>query len=132
MLINPAGVAIGSGARLDISGSLLVSSADEVFFADGTRVEMASSDPIQLTAAAPSEFGFLGSPGAIRVAADQLVVDATDPGPAVAVLTKDAQPEQRWEHTRRAWLTSILALLALTILPLVATAYVLRRYDPGR
>jgi ABC-type multidrug transport system ATPase subunit len=63
---------------------------------------------------------------------DLRTVDAADPGPAVAVLTEDAQPEQRWEHTRRAWLTSILALLALTILPLMATAYVLRRYDPGR
>lgn len=59
-------------------------------------------------------------------------VDAADPGPAIAVLTKDAEPEQRWQHTRTAWITSILALLMLTVLPLIATAYVLRRYDPGR
>ncbi len=59
-------------------------------------------------------------------------VDAADPGPAVEVLTREAQPERRWEHTRRAWLTSVLALLALIILPLIATTYLLRRYDPGR
>lgn len=63
---------------------------------------------------------------------DLRTVDAADPGPAVAVLTATAQPEQRWAHTRRAWLTSILALLVLTILPLIATAFVLRRHDPGR
>jgi ABC-type multidrug transport system ATPase subunit/pSer/pThr/pTyr-binding forkhead associated (FHA) protein len=59
-------------------------------------------------------------------------VDSADPGPAVEVLTKEAQPEKRWEHTRRAWLTSLFALLLLTILPLIATTFVLRRYDPGR
>lgn len=59
-------------------------------------------------------------------------VDAADPAPAVEILTRDVQPEQRWEHTRRAWLTSVLALLALTIIPLVAATYLLRRYDPGR
>lgn len=59
-------------------------------------------------------------------------VDAEDPGAAVELLTRDAQPEQRWDHGRRAWLTSVLALLALMILPLVAATYVLRRYDPGR
>ena len=59
-------------------------------------------------------------------------VDSEDPGPAVEVLTKEAQPEERWEHTSQAWLTSVLALLALIMLPLVATTYVLRRFDPGR
>jgi hypothetical protein len=59
-------------------------------------------------------------------------VDSADPGPAVEVLTREAQPEKRWEHTRRAWLTSLLALLLLTIIPLIATTFVLRRYDPGR
>lgn len=56
-------------------------------------------------------------------------VDAADPGPAVEVLTREADPERRWEQTLRAWLTAMLALLVLMIVPLVATTYILRRQD---
>jgi hypothetical protein len=59
-------------------------------------------------------------------------VDATDPGPAVEALTASPSTEARWAHDPQALLTAIAALLALAVIPLVATGLVLRRYDPGR
>ena len=59
-------------------------------------------------------------------------VDAADPGPALEVLTRDASVEPLWKHTAGAWLISVGALVVLTLIPLVAAALVLRRYDPGR
>lgn len=59
-------------------------------------------------------------------------VDATDPGPAVDALTRAPEPDARWAHDPQTLLTAVAALLALTAIPLVATGFVLRRYDPGR
>ena len=59
-------------------------------------------------------------------------VDANDPEPAVEALAAQPRPNARWAHTRRAWVQSVLALGAMTILALVATMLALRRFDPGR
>lgn len=59
-------------------------------------------------------------------------VDATDPMPAVAALTSDAEPEGRWAHETSAWLTAVGVLLGLIVATSVATTLSLRRYDPGR
>ncbi len=59
-------------------------------------------------------------------------VDANDPDPAVEALTAAPASNERWAHTTRAWSTALLVLFGLTVVPLVATALVLRRYDPRR
>lgn len=59
-------------------------------------------------------------------------VDAADPVPVVEALLDPADPASRWAHTPRAWLTAVGALVALTLVPIVAASRVLRRYDPGR
>ena len=63
---------------------------------------------------------------------DLRTVDASDPNRAVEALGASPDPPQRWAHTVGSLLTSLAALLALTVVPLVATTRVLRRYDPGR
>ena len=73
MMINPAGIAIGENASLDVSGSVYFSTADEVGFADGTVIPMASSAPIQVTSADPMDFGFFGEPGDVIVGARNLL-----------------------------------------------------------
>jgi hypothetical protein len=59
-------------------------------------------------------------------------VDANDPEAAVEALAAPPEPDGRWAHTTGAWVRALLALIALIAVPLVATAFVLRRYDPGR
>ena len=68
-LINPAGILFGSRAALDIEGSLHVSTAAEVRFADGAVFSALDRDVSSaLTVAAPGAFGFLdASPAAIRL-----------------------------------------------------------------
>lgn len=59
-------------------------------------------------------------------------VDAANAADAVAGLTEEAQPERRWEHSTRAWLTATGALVGLTLLSILGATLALRRYDPGR
>jgi ABC-type multidrug transport system ATPase subunit len=63
---------------------------------------------------------------------DLRTVDANDPERAVDALAAEPAPPSRWAHEGGAWLTAVLALIALTTLPLVGTTLALRRYDPGR
>ncbi len=60
-LMNPNGVVFGPGATLDIGGSFVVTTANELRMADG-QVFVATPNPgtdALLTTAAPSAFGFL-------------------------------------------------------------------------
>lgn len=67
-VVNPAGVMIGSGASLNVSGSVIISSADAVIFDDGVQFEADISTPVSLTMANPTEFGFLApQPAAVSV-----------------------------------------------------------------
>lgn len=67
-LLNPSGVMFGSNARLDVSGSFHVSTADYLRFADGATFSAHVGGKSTLTVAAPAAFGFLGStPGPVMM-----------------------------------------------------------------
>src|SRR4051812_29802108 len=71
--INPAGVMFGPNARLDVPGSLHVSTAHELRFADGARFSAVDKVGSSLTVAPPEAFGFLDMPpGRITVDQSQL------------------------------------------------------------
>lgn len=63
-LINPAGWLFGESARLNVQGSLHVSTAAAVRFAAGPRFAAASEIPSRLSVAPPAAFGFLTGDGA--------------------------------------------------------------------
>src|SRR3954465_4722604 len=71
--LNPAGVMFGPNAQLDVPGSLHVSTAHELHFADGSRFSAIDKAGSGLTVAPPEAFGFLDKPlGRITVNQSQL------------------------------------------------------------
>src|SRR5690349_16441780 len=68
--LNPAGVLFGPNARLDLPGSLHVSTAHELRFADGARFSAIDTVGSGLTVAPPEAFGFLDRP-VDRITVDQ-------------------------------------------------------------
>ena len=64
---NPAGVAFGPNASIDVGGAFHVASAHHVRLADGGRFDAADPGASTLTAAPPAAFGFLGGQGAVYV-----------------------------------------------------------------
>jgi filamentous hemagglutinin family protein len=83
-LINPAGIAFGPNARLDLEGSFHVSTADELRFVDGATFSAGDPASSSFSVAAPQAFGFLGSsPRAITVERSSLAVPA---GEALSVI----------------------------------------------
>jgi filamentous hemagglutinin family protein len=71
--LNPAGVIFGPNAQLDVPGSLHVSTAHELRFADGTRFSAVDSAGSGLTVAPPEAFGFLDrTTGPVRVEQSRL------------------------------------------------------------
>jgi filamentous hemagglutinin family protein len=86
-LLNPAGVVFGPNARLDLPGSLHVSTAHELRFADGARFSALDKTGSGLTVAPPEAFGFLDrTPG--RIAVDQSQLQLT-PGKAFSLVGGD-------------------------------------------
>ncbi|HEU0223614.1 MAG TPA: filamentous hemagglutinin N-terminal domain-containing protein [Paracoccaceae bacterium] len=74
-LINPAGIAFGPNASLDLQGSFHVTTADELRLADGTHFSARDPSPSSLTVAAPQAFGFLDrSAGSIALEGSNLTV----------------------------------------------------------
>jgi filamentous hemagglutinin family protein len=59
-LLNPSGVMFGSNAKLEVSGSFHVSTADFIRFADDTKFFANLAKDRMLTVAPPAAFGFLG------------------------------------------------------------------------
>jgi filamentous hemagglutinin family protein len=74
--LNPAGVVFGPNAQLDVPGSLHVSTAHELRFADGARFAADGQAGNSLTVAPPEAFGFLDRPaGPIAVDNSQLFLE---------------------------------------------------------
>ena len=57
-LINPNGIAFGENASIDINGSLHLSTANSITFADDSQLLISDSGASGFTAAAPTAFGF--------------------------------------------------------------------------
>ena len=64
-LINPAGIIFGAGARLDIGGSFLGSTADSILFPDDMAFSASDLQPPLLTINAPIGLGIRDNPGDI-------------------------------------------------------------------
>jgi filamentous hemagglutinin family protein len=73
-LLNPNGIMVGPHASLDVQGSLHVSTADYLRFADGATFFATLGQESVLTVAAPTAFGFLGNhPAAIAIQSSEEV-----------------------------------------------------------
>jgi filamentous hemagglutinin family protein len=70
-LLNPAGVLFGPGARVDVNGSFVVSTAHELTLADGGRFSSVNPQNDLLTTAPPEAFGFLSATRVSGVYVDQ-------------------------------------------------------------
>jgi filamentous hemagglutinin family protein len=64
-LLNPNGVIVGPGATFDVGGSVHLTTADYLRFADGTQVFARPVAGEVLSVSAPAAFGFLGTSGAV-------------------------------------------------------------------
>jgi filamentous hemagglutinin family protein len=86
-LLNPSGVLFGPNASLEVRGSLHVSTADVLRFADGTKFFANLGQDSVLTVAEPVAFGFLDpNPAAIAIQGSTLQVPA---GKALSVVGGD-------------------------------------------
>lgn len=81
-LFNPAGVAFGPNASIDVGGAFHVASAHYLRFADGGKFDAANPGASSLTAAPPEAFGFLGGQGLVLIEGARL---ATPAGAALTV-----------------------------------------------
>ena len=66
-LINPSGIVFGENARLDVGGSFVASTANEVKFADGNTFAIDGNPNVTLTISVPIGLGFYGQNGEITV-----------------------------------------------------------------
>src|SRR4030095_9363888 len=88
-LLNPAGVLFGPNARLDVGGSVRVSTADYLRFADGAAFFADLGRQSALSVADVAAFGFLRAPTAgITVNGSALQVD---PGKTLSLVGGDIE-----------------------------------------
>jgi filamentous hemagglutinin family protein len=87
--INPAGVMFGANARLNVSGSFHVSTADYLSFAGGAKFFADPDRPLRLTAAPPAAFGFLG-PNVAGISIDGSILTVPQ-GKTLSVVGGDIQ-----------------------------------------
>jgi filamentous hemagglutinin family protein len=74
-LINPSGLIFGSHASLDVQGSVHVSTADTLYFQDGSEFNALHPNQSTLTVAPITTFGFLtASPTALSIDSSQLAI----------------------------------------------------------
>ncbi len=77
--LNPSGILFGPHAQLDVQGSVHVSTADVLRFADGTTWSVNLSAQSTLTTATPAAFGFLRpNPQGITIRESVLEVPANE------------------------------------------------------
>lgn len=74
--INPAGVAFGAGASVDVPGALHVSTAHSLKFADGIVFAADAAAVSTLSSAEPAAFGFLGTSRSAIVIKDAVLQNA--------------------------------------------------------
>jgi len=65
--INPKGVIFGANSSLDLNGSFLVTTAQEIIFADGSEFDAVNPNQSILTINVPIGLGFTSKPGSIVV-----------------------------------------------------------------
>jgi filamentous hemagglutinin family protein len=76
-LLNPNGILFGSGATLNIGGSFLATTADQMRFGDGT--EFRTTDPAPLLSVnVPIGLGFTGVPKGIEMRSSLLLAGSTN------------------------------------------------------
>lgn len=84
--INPAGIAFGKDARLDVNGSFHASTADYLRLSDNGKFSAKEPSSSSITSAAPEAFGFLGdNPGNISVATSHGAEDGAYPESGLSV-----------------------------------------------
>jgi filamentous hemagglutinin family protein len=84
-LINPAGIAFGPNASLNIGGSFLGSTADKLLFNDGTEFNATQTTKPLLTINAPIGLGIRDNPGNITNQASQTGLKV-EPGKNIALV----------------------------------------------
>ncbi len=86
-LLNPSGMIFGPNARLDVTGSFHVSTADLIQLQDGGSFSARQSDQSIMTIAEPAAFGFLKeNPAGIRIEKSQIEVPS---GQTISVVAGD-------------------------------------------
>jgi filamentous hemagglutinin family protein len=65
--INPAGVVLGSNAKISVPNAVYLSTAAELRFADGEKFSATAPGGSTFTISSPASFGFLGGQGAISL-----------------------------------------------------------------
>ncbi len=96
-LMNPKGVVFDPGAKLEVGGAFVVTTANELHLADGGRLATMDVEltDATLTVAAPSAFGFLNAePQGVTIAGvagdpDNATDLKVDPGKALSVVSGD-------------------------------------------
>ena len=88
-LINPNGIAFGEGASIDINGSLHLSTANSITFADDSTLLVSDTGASGLTAAAPSAFGFGSDAASITFNGVAINVGETDQVSTIAMAAPD-------------------------------------------
>ncbi len=76
--LNPNGIVFGSGASLNLGGSFVASTAQELIFADGSKFSTIPENSDLLTMSVPIGLGLSNQSGAIRVenrGADQIFIN---------------------------------------------------------
>ena len=88
-LINPNGIAFGEGASIDINGSLHLSTANSITFADDSVLLVSDTGASGLTTAAPSAFGLGEASAGITFNGTQISVEDGDNLDAISLIGGD-------------------------------------------
>jgi filamentous hemagglutinin family protein len=88
-LINPNGIAFGEGASIDINGSLHLSTANSITFADDSVLLVSDTGASGLTTAAPSAFGFGEASAGITFNGTKISVEDGDNLDAISLIGGD-------------------------------------------